>query len=46
MATVQRLALESLVVKSNVINLRSPELGLVPREIFGAWTEPILVETN
>ena len=46
MAPVRRLALESLVVQSNVINLRSPELGSVPRENFITWTIPILVETN
>ena len=46
MAPVRRLALESLVVQSNVINLRSPELGSVPRENFFTWTIPILVETN
>ena len=43
---MQRLALESLVVQSIVINLRSPELGSVPRENILAWTIPILVETN
>ena len=46
MAPVRRLALESLVVQSNVINLRSPELGSVLRENIFTWTIPILVETN
>ena len=46
MAPVRRLALESLVVQTIVINLRCPELGSVPRENIIKWTIPILVETN
>ena len=46
MTPVRRLALESLVFQTVATKLRSPELGLVPREVSFKWTIPILVETS